>query len=281
MAQRYSDTDTSVIQAARRRHRETIVLREDLPWLAKFSTRPKDMLRRMAHRGALIEIGAGRYAIPGIGQADIAYQPWQRLVHARLSSHGAYYVGFLAALIEHHLVDLSDPSITVAIGFANSALTGRPIELAGRPLHIVRSRKPIFTAESGIETVSAPTYLRSDLQRTILDALWAPRLFGATETWVSAWGRAASRDLIDVQRICRYAMMLGGMVPRRLGLMLSLTGHEAQARQLLPARVRRADRIADLLPDAPSSAHAEADPYWRVRLDVPRDRLEGWLMYAK
>src|SRR5271166_4698076 len=84
--QRFSDTDTAVIQTARRRRREVIVLREDLPWLSKYSDRPKDMLRRMAGRGALIEVGAGRYAIPKIGQSDIAYQPWQRLIHARLSS---------------------------------------------------------------------------------------------------------------------------------------------------------------------------------------------------
>lgn len=258
-----------------------IVLREDLAWLSTFSARPKDMLRRMASRGALVEIGAGRYAIPGIGQADIAYQPWQRLVHARLSSHGAYYIGFLAGLIEHRLVDLSEPSITVAIGFANSALTGKPTCLGGRPLHIVRTKRPIFTAESGIEAVSAPAYVRSDLERTILDALWAPKMFGTAETWVSAWGRAATHDLIDVERVCRYGMMLGGMVPRRLGLMLDLSGHEAEARRHLPARIRRSDRIADLAGGRPTSENAEIDDYWRVRFDVPRDRLEGWLMYGK
>lgn len=257
------------------------MLREDLAWLSTYSARPKDMLRRMARRGALIEIGAGRYAIPGIGQADIAYQPWQRLVHARLSSHGAYYVGFLTGLIEHRLVDLSEPSITAAIGFANTAVTGKPIDLGGRPLRVVRTRRPIFAAESGIEAVTGPTYVRSDLERTILDALWVPRMFGATETWVSAWGRAASRDLIDAERICQYAMLLGGMVPRRLGLMLSLSGHEVDARRYLTARVRRADRIADLVEDEPTSENAEIDPYWRVRLNVPRDRLEGWLMYGK
>jgi hypothetical protein len=42
--------------------------------------------------------------------------------HSVCGGHGNYYVGFLTALIEHRLVDLSEPSITVAIGLANSTL---------------------------------------------------------------------------------------------------------------------------------------------------------------
>jgi predicted transcriptional regulator of viral defense system len=279
--QRFSDTDTAVIQTARRRRREVIVLREDLPWLSKYSDRPKDMLRRMAGRGALIEIGAGRYAIPKIGQSDIAYQPWQRLIHARLSSHGDYYVGFLTALIEHRLVDLSEPSITVAIGFANSALTDKRVQIGGRALHVVRSDKAIFSPESGIEILSDPVYARSDLQRTLVDALWTPKLFGSTETWATGWGRAVSHGLIDAETVCRYAMVLGGVVPRRVGAMLSMSGHELEARRYLPSRVRRADRIADLVDDEPSRSDAAIDSFWRVRFNVPRDRIEGWILYGK
>jgi predicted transcriptional regulator of viral defense system len=279
--QRYSESDTCVIQAARRRRRGVIVLREDLPWLSQHSARPKDMLRRMARRGALIELGAGRYAIPKIGQSDIAYQPWQQLVHARLSPHGDYYVGFLTALIEHRLVDLSEPAITVAIGFANSALTGKANQIAGRPLHVLHSSKAIFSPASGIETAPDAAYTRSDLQRTLVDALWAPRLFASTETWANGWGRAASHGSIDAETICRYALLLGGMVPRRVGALLAMTGHDLQARHYLPARVRRADRIADLVADAPPQDGAELDPYWRVRFNVPRERIEGWLLYGK
>ncbi|HLM87376.1 MAG TPA: hypothetical protein VK272_14445 [Solirubrobacteraceae bacterium] len=235
----------------------------------------------MAGRGALIEIGAGRYAIPEIGQSDIAYQPWQRLVHARLSSHGDYYVGFLTALVEHRLVDLSERSITVAIGFANSSLTGKRAEIAGRPLHVIRSSKAIFSAQSGIEIVPSPSYARSDLQRTLVDALWAPKLFGSTETWATGWGRAASHGLIDAETVCRYAICLGGVVPRRVGAMLSMTGHDLEARHYLPSRVRRADRRADLVADEPSRSDAELNSFWQVRFNVPREQIEGWLLYGK
>jgi predicted transcriptional regulator of viral defense system len=279
--QRFSDTDTSVIRTARRRRRDVIVLREDLPWLSEYSRRPKDMLRRMAARGALVEIGAGRYAIPRIGEPDIAYQPWQRLVHARLSPHGAYYVGFLTALVEHRLVDLSERSVTVAVGFANSSLTGKRTKIGGRPLRVVRSSKAVFSPESGIDVVPSPMYVRSDLQRTLVDALWTPKLFGGTETWAGGWGRAAAHGMIDAETVCRYAMLLGGVIPRRVGAMLSMTGHDIEARRYLPPRVRRADRTADLVADEPPQPDAEIDRFWRVRFNVPRELIEGWLLYGK
>lgn len=279
--QRFSDTDTAVIRAARRRRRDVIVLREDLPWLSEYSDRPKDMMQRMAKRGALVEIGAGRYAIPKVGQPDVAYQEWQRLIHARLAPHGDYYVGFLTALIEHRLVDLNESAIMAAIGFANSALTDRPVQVGRRTLHVVHTDKAVFSPESGIEVTSDPMYVRSDLQRTLVDALWSPKLFGSPETWATGWGRAASYDLIDAEKVCRYAMILGGAVPRRIGAMLAMTGHDLEARHHLPSRVRRADRTVDLVSDAQARAGAETDPYWRVRFNVPRDRIEGWLLYGK
>jgi hypothetical protein len=33
--------------------------------------------------------------------------------------------------------------------------------------------------------------------------------------------------------------------------------------------------------DAAPRDDAEIDPYWRVRFNVPRDRIEGWLLYGK
>jgi hypothetical protein len=73
--------------------------------------------------------------------------------------------------------------------------------------------KAVFFPESGIELTADPAYVRSDLQRTLVDALWSPRLFGST--------------------------------------------------------------------DAAPADDAEIDPYWRVRFNVPHDRIEGWLLYGK
>ena len=31
----------------------------------------------------------------------------------------------------------------------------------------------------------------------------------------------------------------------------------------------------------PTTDEMELDPFWRVSMNVSRDRLEGWLMYGK
>jgi hypothetical protein len=31
----------------------------------------------------------------------------------------------------------------------------------------------------------------------------------------------------------------------------------------------------------PATQEMELDPFWRVRFNVPRDRIEGWLLYGK
>jgi predicted transcriptional regulator of viral defense system len=282
--QRFTDTDTAVIARARRKRRDVIVLREDRDWLQEFSARPKDMLWRMARRGALIELGAGRYAVPSLGHRSAAYKAWQPMLHARLAPLGPYYLGFLSALVEHRLTDLSSREITVAIGFTSRQLLYGEQTIAGRTIHAVRSARPIFGEEHGAQTVElsrTERYVRSDPTRTLVDALWHPELFGSTETWVSAWGRAQRTQQLDPELICRYALALSPTVARRTGLLLSLTGYDEDALRLLPARVRRADRAADLVADQPGVADAEHDRVWHVDFNVPRERLEGWLLYGK
>jgi predicted transcriptional regulator of viral defense system len=283
-AQRFTDTDTAVIARAHRKRRDVIVLREDRDWLQEFSSRPKDMLWRMARRGALIELGAGRYAVPSLGHPSAAYKAWQPMLHARLAPLGPYYLGFLSALIEHRLTDLASRELTVAIGFSNrQVLYGQPT-VAGRAIRAVHSARQVFGEQHGVQSVElsrTELYLRSDPMRTLVDTLWHPELFGSTETWVSAWGRARRTEQLDPELMCQYGLALGPTVARRTGLMLSLIGHDEDARRLLPARVRRADRAADLVADQPSLSDAEHDGSWHVDLNVPRERLQGWLLYGK
>ena len=63
--------------------------------------------------------------------------------------------------------------------------------------------------------------------------------------------------------------------------MLDLLGAGEVARAQLPSRVRRSDRVTLMIADGPPAAEGiELDPFWRVRLNVPRDRIEGWLSMA-
>ncbi len=140
---------------ARRKRRAVLVLREDSDWLREFHPRPKDLLLRMASRGALIKLGAGRYAIPTLGSDAAAYNAWQPMLHGRLAPLGDYYLGFFSALEEHRLTDLSEPFATVLVGFASRQLMDGQLVVAGRPLRAARTRRPVFAGDLGVESRAA------------------------------------------------------------------------------------------------------------------------------
>jgi predicted transcriptional regulator of viral defense system len=282
--QSFTNTDTEVIGRAQRKRRGVIVLREDRDWLTEFSSRPADLLLRMAARGALIKLGAGRYAISELGSSSVHRKTWQPLLHARLAPLGNYYLGFFSALEEHRLTDLSEPRITVATGINNKQLRAGRMRVAGRPIGAAYTTRPVFGEGLGIETVHpsrTERYRRSDMMRTLVDCLWHPELSGATETWVTAWGRASRLNNFDPEVALRYALPLGPSVARRVAFMLEVSGHGDAARRTLPKRLRRSDRHALLIADGPSGDGYEVDDQWRVTLNVPRDRIEGWLAYGK
>ncbi len=285
MPQSFTTRDTEVILRARRKRRSVLVLSEDADWLRELHPRPKDLLLRMAGRGALIKLGAGRYAIPELGSDAVAYKAWQPMLDGRLAPLGDYYLGFFSALEEHRLTDLSEPFSTVLVGFASRQLSSGEISVAGRPIRAARTQRPVFTDDLGVEVVRlsrTERYRRSDPTRTLVDCLWHPHLAGATETWVSAWGRGMREERLDPLVACRHALALGPAVARRTGLMLDLLGAGKVARAQLPARVRRSDRAPLMVADGPAaSEEMELDPYWRLRMNVGRRRLEGWLSYGK
>ncbi len=283
--QSFTARDTAVILAARQRRRDVIVLSEDSDWLSELHPRPKDLLLRMAGRGALIKLGAGRYAIPALGHADPAYKSWQPMMHARLAPLGDYYLAFFSALEEHRLTDLSEPFATVLVGFGSRQLASGALEVAGKQIRAVRTRRPVFGPEHGVEVVRlsrTETYMRSNMTRTLVDTLWHPELSGATETWVTAWGRGMRYEQLDPVAACSYALALGPAVARRAGLMLDLLGAGDVARAQLPSRLRRSDRTTLMVADgSPAAKDTQLDSFWRVALNVPRERMEGWLQYGK
>jgi hypothetical protein len=61
--------------------------------------------------------------------------------------------------------------------------------------------------------------------------------------------------------------------------MLELVGRKDEARRLIAARHRRADRPTRLVADVDEDG--ELDPFWHVYLNISADRLEGWASYGK
>ncbi len=286
MPQSFTTRDTEVIMRARRKRRAVLVLREDSDWLREFHPRPKDLLLRMAGRGALIKLGAGRYAIPTLGSDAAAYNAWQPMLHGRLAPLGDYYLGFFSALEEHRLSDLSEPFTTVLVRFASRQLMSGKLEVAGRPLRAARTRRLVFTGDLGVEVVRlsrTERYLRSNPTRTLVDCLWHPHSAARRKHGSVPGAAVCARSALDPLAACRYALALGPTVARRTGLMLDLLGAGEVARAELPGRVRRSDRaFRPCSPTAPRRMRSmEIDQFWRVRMNVSRDRLEGWLSYGK
>jgi predicted transcriptional regulator of viral defense system len=125
-------------------------------------------------------------------------------------------------------------------------------------------------------------YQRSDIERTLVDCCDRPEMVASTEMWVLAWGRALQQGGVSPERLCDYALRLGGSAPRRVGLLLELAGYGIQARDLIPVRARRTDRQVALIADGiPLSPDQETHDFWRVYFNVPRRTVEGWLHYAK
>lgn len=262
-AQRFTKLDAALIRGAHQKRIDVIVLRRDRPWIVEMTPFPAAQLSRMASRGALIALGGGRYAIAPVGSQSLAASTtWQALVHAELDPLGPYYIGFMSALEEHRLTDQDSARITAAIGFHNDRLQRQHVKTAGRPLTVTTMRQPLF--EFGIERVrqsSTQMYMRSDLERTLVDCLQRPRMVGPAEVWVMAWSRAFQDERVDKDRLLNYALQVGTSAARRTGLMFSLLGHGEQARDKFPSQVRRADRVVAFLADGPPATPTnQVDP---------------------
>lgn len=282
-SQRFTGRDTEVIRKARQKRLDTIVLRRDRPWLSEITSHPGDMLRRMAGRGALIPLGGGRYVIAEVGAQSLAMSTtWQAALDAELAPLGAYYVGFMTSLESLRLTDVEESEITVAIGFHNDRLERSRTTVAGRPLRVTTMQPKAFAF--GVETIHqsrSRRFLRSDLERTLIDCHSRPKMVASAELWVRAWSQAFREERVDVDRLIDYSLRLGASISRRTGLLLSLLGHGVSARDAFPTRIRRSDRIVPFVAGQEIPVEAEIDPYWRVAWNLSRDLVEGWLDYGR
>ena len=281
--QRFTALDSTVIDQARRKRLDTIVLRRDRSWLRKLSGNPAALLQRMARHGALVPLGGGRYAIAEIGARSSAMSTtWQVVLDADLSPLGPYYLGFMSALEDHRLTDLDEPDITVAIGFHNDRLERGRETIFRRPLRITTMQPKAFA--SGIETVHQSRnrrYRRSDVERTLVDCHERPRLVASVEVWIRAWARAFREERVNVDRLLEHSQRQGVSAMRRTAVLLSLLGYGVEARETFRGRARRADRVVPFIAGRDVPTGADVDSYWRVAWNIPSETIEGWLAYER
>ena len=230
----------------------------------------------MLEKGSLISVAPGRYLIAPVGadRIEMAASP-QAVLDARLSGT-RYYIAFHSALSEHGLTDLEDPRLFVVV-FGRTDLPG-VLDLAGHKVVVTRItvERKWFGAERAILPAGS-TYWRSDIERTLLDALQRPDLSGSTETVVRTWARAMGEDRASIRRLAEYAIRLGPTTVRRTGFWLSAMGHSKDAQALL--QYRGSSGLVAL--DPSGSKSGSTDRVWRVVVNVPSESYLGWIGYGK
>ena len=281
MSRSTSRADSEILRAVARKGRNYLNLDEDRAWLKEIVSDPPLQLARMKQRGSLAPVAKGRYVVLPYGSSNARQAaPLGLLLAAAFSGREDYFLGYLSAIVDHHLAD--EPGKTIFIGvFSPDAPKIK--QLGGRRVQMTRilSEKK----RMGIERVRASGrafYRRSDLERTLLDTLDRPKLCGDPEIWVRAWSRAFMESRVDVPKLVDYAEQWGGSVAARCAFWLRDLGQPREARLLMqsiggPLTGRR-------LLDA-SKSFGEGD--WQrdretgLVVNIPDRVIGGWLAYEK
>ena len=258
--------------------RSTLSVDEDRELLASITRSPASLLSRMTDKGVLHRLGAGRYVVASwAGDSLSQAAPFNVLLDATLRSFGAYYLGFLSALVEHRLTDEDSWDVFVALR-SDTTHRGTQLTVDGRPVHLTRiSGERRWTGLERVRASQREYYCRSNLERTLVDTLYRPKLSGGIELTAGAWTRALARDEVDPARICEYARAISNSVERRAGFMLSRLGHAHLAVEQLGHVRGQRNRV--LLDAAGSFGDSDwtRDTEWGVTVNVPERHLAGWL----
>jgi len=270
----------AILDETYRRRLRTIDLTRDSEWLRELTSRPSDTLGAMSRRGQLHRVGEGRFVVapPGTSLLEQA-APASLLVDLTLGQLGRYYIGFLSALISHHLTDLHSDVYYAAVPQGTRLRGKRPMKLK-----LVQLAERLWPIEEELERFrvlesTKEFAYRSTLERTLVDGLLRPDLSGSFETVALSWARARGRSDVSWRKVARIAKRLGDAPARRTALMLNELGLTEVAEQEFADLKGRSTSTPLDRSDAfglPKGA-IERDSQTGVLLNVPRRNLRGWL----
>ncbi len=234
----------------------------------------------MARRNQLARIAQGTYLVLPPGARSVGQIADRRLlVSAAFEGRWTYYLGFLSAIADHGLTDESVTDLHVA-------LAGRRLpqmkELAGRP---VRMTRVAFDAEDswlGIERQrirGKMFYVRSGLERTLVDALDRPELCDRPEVWVRAWERAFRDRDVDLPLLLELAQRRSHASSARAALLLRELGRPREARLLLRSPVTGRVMFDAANPSPPGRPPRDRET--GLVMNVPLEAVGAWLEYGK
>jgi predicted transcriptional regulator of viral defense system len=286
---RVSRTESRVLEALRRRDRATgrprdwLDLRRDKVWLAEEVGTPhlRQLLDRMADKGSLFQLGGGRYAVAPRGSVDVSQaMPFSVALDVAMGGR-EYYLAFGSALADHGLIDENvDPIIAArasAVG-GNDALS-----VQGLRVTIVRvSSDRRWFGREWVKGEAHSGYWRSDLERTVLDAVDRPDLCAGNELVARAWGRAVHEERLDADRLVDYATRMSGVSALRAAFYSQQLNQHDLAQRILAVVPRTRSSKARLdLTRAFGPGKWPRDRATGLQINIPESRLRGWLTYGK
>ena len=222
-------------------------------------------LHRLKRKGWIAWVKRNLYMIAPLDAGPAGARAYT--VHSLvLASHLASpsYIGFWSALNYHGMTDATPPAVFVATTVPRSRRTVFDV-----PVVFVTLR-PWKMFGTTLERIEAEDILLSDPEKTIVDCLDHPEHAGGIPLVAEALREAL--DSLDFPRVLRYARRnRNSTVLKRLGFLLEASGRGAEA-----ARIRNESLgkgYSKLDPELP--AKGPIRERWRLRINVPRELLEG------
>ena len=211
----------------------------------------------LIQKGLLERIAPGLYLIHPFRSLGRPRAVSSSVVAATLLADEPYYLGGWWTFTVHRLSQ--QMVISLVDAYITRERRSRRLRLAKLDFHVL----PRHAFTYGIETISVEgiEVRVSDAERTVLDALDYPRVFGGIRAALGLVKPALRR--VDHKRLVAYAERGSrSSTCQRLGLLLERRGAEPRALAPLTRRVRETASVLSMLPDTPRTG--PVNPRWRV-----------------
>ena len=210
----------------------------------------KYVARELVRKGALRRIRRGSYLVRPLRTLLWPSEPSTAVAAAALLQSEPYYLGGLWAVSFHHLSTQRYANVVDA--FVTHRLAPRPLGPGKVRFHTVSTRLLDYGVTSA--EIEGLTVRVSDPERTLLDALDRPRLFGGLGGGLTLLVENLSR--VDEKRLVAYAK--GGSKPttrQRLGVVLERAGASARMVALLRPRALKPGSLLSMAPEKRRIGH--------------------------
>jgi predicted transcriptional regulator of viral defense system len=178
----------------------------------------KKLLSDMTKRGLLMRIKEGIYYIIPYDQDPEAFMPDWHLLVPYLVGETDYYIGYYSAMQIHSLI--TQPALKEQI-VVDKQIKPATLKIKGIPFQFIYHNEKHFFGAKKTWVDSFNKILCSDLEKTLIDALFKPEYAGGITEIAKAIHK--SKDKIDFKKLLEYTKKFDSKaVTKRLGYLLEL-----------------------------------------------------------